>query len=70
VAFQDETAIRRRALVAEVGRLAKGVGAALREARTYGLPVEPGTSEARDALIRWSALLEELVPPTHPRAGG
>jgi hypothetical protein len=63
VAFQDETAIRRGALVAEVGRLAQGVGAALREARMVGLPVEPGASEAREALARWAALLEELVPP-------
>jgi len=70
VAFEDEMAIHRRALVAEVGRLAKGVGAALREARAHGLPVEPGTSEAREALIRWAALLEELVSATTHRDGG
>jgi len=59
----DEIALRRRALLAEVTRLAGGLGAAVREARTVNLPVQPGISEAREALVAWAHLLEELLAP-------
>lgn len=62
--FESETAARRRELVAEVARLARGVGAALPEARAVGLPAAPGVSEARGALVKWAKLLEEIVPPS------
>ena len=55
-----ETA-RRRALAAEVARLAEAVGAAILEARAVNLPVEPGAREARDVLRRWAAMLGELL---------
>jgi hypothetical protein len=29
-----------------------------------GLPVSPGVSEAREALVKWAKLLEEIVPPS------
>jgi hypothetical protein len=54
---------RRQALVAEVARLAQGVGAAVREARAVNLPVEPGVREGREALARRAVLLREVVPP-------
>jgi hypothetical protein len=58
---------RRQALVVEVGRLARGVGAAMREARALYLPVEPGVDEAREALVRWAALLQHVIPPPERR---
>lgn len=65
----DEVALRRRALLAEVARLAGGVGAAIREARAVNLPTVPGISEAREALVAWAHLLDELLAqPTGPDA--
>ena len=54
--------VRRRALRDDVGRLAAEVGRAVGEAETVNLPVEPGVREGRDALARWAALLEDLLP--------
>ena len=68
-AMLDEIGLRRRALLAEVARLASGVGAAIREARAVNLPAVPGISEARETLVAWAHLLEELLaPPTGPDA--
>jgi len=64
----DEIALRRRALLADVARLAGGVGAAVREARAVNLPVQPGVSQAREALVAWAHLLEELLTPPGPDA--
>jgi hypothetical protein len=65
----DEIAVRRRALLVEVTRLASGVGAAIREARAVNLPTVPGASEAREALVAWAHLLDELLaPPAGPDA--
>ncbi len=65
----DEIALRRRALLADVARLAGGVGAAVREARAVNLPTVPGVSQAREALVAWAHLLEELLtPPPGPDA--
>jgi hypothetical protein len=49
-----------------VARLASGVGAAIREARAVNLPTVPGISDAREALVAWAHLLDELLAP---RAG-
>ena len=69
LAMIDELSLRRRALLAEVTRLAGGVGAALREARAVNLPTVPGVSEAGEALVAWAHLLEELLtPPAGPDA--
>jgi hypothetical protein len=68
-ALIDEISLRRRALLAEVTRLASGVGAAIREARAVNLPTVSGISEAREALVAWAHLLEELLtPPAGPDA--
>jgi hypothetical protein len=32
------------------------------EARDLNVPVEPGVRQGRDALVRWTVLLEELLP--------
>ena len=42
--------------------LATGVGLAIRTARALHLPVEPGVAEARDKLILWAHLLDDVVP--------
>jgi hypothetical protein len=42
--------------------LATGVGLAIRTARALNLPVEPGVTEARDKLILWAHLLDDVVP--------
>ena len=52
----------RQLLVAQVHDLATGVGLAIRTARHLNVPVEPGVSEGRTALIRWAHLLDELLP--------
>ena len=61
MAKQDPTAAR-RLLVAQVWDLATGVGLAIRSARALNLPVEPGVSEGREALVRWADLLGEVIP--------
>jgi hypothetical protein len=64
-----DIALQRRALLAEVTRLASGVGAAIREARAVNLPTVPGISEAREALVAWAHLMHELLaPPAGPDA--
>jgi hypothetical protein len=52
----------RHQLLADVQGLATGVGLAIRTARRLHLPVEPGVSDGRAALVRWAALLEEVLP--------
>jgi hypothetical protein len=71
---------RRRALRADVGRLAAELGRAVVEAETLNLPVEPGIRAGRDALVRWAVLLEDVIPqpasngnrrsPAAPSCGG
>ena len=61
MAKQDPTAAR-RLLRAQVADLATGIGLAIRTARALKLPVEPGVSEGRDALVRWTVLLGEVTP--------
>jgi hypothetical protein len=58
---QDPIAAR-RLLVAQVRDLATGVGLAIRTARALHLPIEPGVSQGRDALILWAHLLDDVVP--------
>jgi hypothetical protein len=60
LAKNDPTAAR-RLLRAQVADLASGVGLAIRTARRLNLPVEPGVSEGREALVRWAALLQDLI---------
>jgi len=38
------------------------LGVQLHAARDLNLPVEPGVRQGRDALVRSTVLLEELVP--------
>jgi hypothetical protein len=61
VATDDPTAAR-RLLRAQVADLATGVGLAIRTARRWNVPVEPGVSEGRTALVRWVALIDDLLP--------
>ena len=61
MAKHDPTATR-RLLVAQVRDLATGVGLAIRTARELHLPVEPGVSDARDKLILWAHLLDDVIP--------
>jgi hypothetical protein len=58
----DDLAAARRLLRAQVADLATGVGLAIRTARRLNLPVEPGVSEGRQALVRWAELLQDLTP--------
>ena len=60
MAKNDPTAAR-RLLRAQVADLASGVCLAIRTARRLNLPVEPGVSEGREALVRWAALLQDLI---------
>jgi hypothetical protein len=57
----DPTAAR-RLLRAQVADLATGVGLAIRTARRLHVPVEPGVSDGRAALVRWATLLDEVTP--------
>jgi hypothetical protein len=59
----EDLPARRRALRDEVTRLAWDLGRAVREARELNLPVEPGVREGREALARWAALLQQVIPP-------
>jgi hypothetical protein len=58
----DDLAAVRRLLHAQVGDLASGVGLAIRTARRLNLPLEPGVSEGREALVRWAELLQDVTP--------
>jgi hypothetical protein len=60
----EDVPARRRALVADVTRLAWDLGRAVREARALNLPVEPGVGEAGQALARWAVLLGQVIPPS------
>jgi hypothetical protein len=42
--------------------LATGVGLAIRTAPALHLPVEPGVTAGRDALILWAHLLDDVIP--------
>jgi hypothetical protein len=59
----EDLPARRRALRDEVTRLAWDLGRAVREARALNLPVEPGVREGREALARWAAMLQQVIPP-------
>ena len=59
---KDDPTAARRLLRAQVADLATGVGLAIRTARRLNLPVEPGVSEGREALVRWAHLLEDVTP--------
>jgi hypothetical protein len=59
---KDDISARRRALLLDVTQAAADVGRLVREARDINLPVERGVRDARDALVRWAVLLEEVLP--------
>jgi hypothetical protein len=59
---EDNTSARRRTLLLDVTQAATEVGRLVHEARDLNLPVEPGVREGREALVRWSALLADVVP--------
>lgn len=58
----DDLTAARRLLRAQVADLATGVGLAIRTARRLNLPVEPGVSGGREALVRWAQLLQDVTP--------
>jgi hypothetical protein len=49
-------------LLVDVTQAASEVSCLVHEARDLNLPVEPGVRQGRDALVRWTGLLEELLP--------
>jgi hypothetical protein len=49
-------------LLVDVTRAASEVSRLVHEARDLNLPVEPGVRQGGDALVRWTVLLEELLP--------
>jgi hypothetical protein len=51
----DDIPRRRRVLVLDVTQAASEVSRLVHEARDLNLPVEPGVSPGRDALVPWSA---------------
>ena len=58
----DPTPARRRRLLLDVTQAASEVSRLVHEARDLHLPVEPGVREGRDALVRWTVLIEDLLP--------
>jgi hypothetical protein len=58
----DDPIAARRLLRAQVADLAIGVGLAIRTARRWNVPVEPGVAEGRTALVRCVALIDDLLP--------
>jgi hypothetical protein len=61
----DDIPRRRRALVLDVTQAAAEVSHLVHEARDLHLPVEPGVRDgrdARDALVRWAVLLDDVIP--------
>jgi hypothetical protein len=53
---------RRRVLFLDVTQAAAEVSRLLHEAHDLHLPIEPGVRDGRDALVRWAALLEQVIP--------
>ena len=53
-------------LLRHVSALASGVTLAIRSAQNLNLPVEPGVKPGAKALVRWHALLVELIPGEGP----
>jgi hypothetical protein len=49
-------------LLVDVTQAASEVSRLVDEARDLNLPVEPGARQGRDALVRSTVLLEELLP--------
>ena len=58
----DDIPRRRRALILDVTQAAAEVSRVTREAYDLNLPVEPGVRDGRHALVRWAALLEDVIP--------
>ena len=58
---KENPTAQRHVLLDQVADLATGVGLAIRTARRLNVPVEPGVSEGRIALVRWVALIEDLL---------
>jgi hypothetical protein len=58
----DDIARRRRVLLLDITQAAAEVSRLIREARDLSLPVEPGVRDGRDALVRWAALIEVVLP--------
>jgi hypothetical protein len=46
----------------DVTQTASEVSRLVHEARDLNLPIEPGVRDGRDALVRWAALLNEVIP--------
>jgi hypothetical protein len=53
---------RRRVLFLDVTQAAAEVSRLIHEAHDLHLPIEPGVRDGRDALVRWAALLEQVIP--------
>ena len=68
---QDDVTRRRHTLLVDVTQAASEVSRLVHEAYDLHLPVEPGVREGRDALVRWAALLDDLIPKaSHPPRQG
>jgi hypothetical protein len=59
---KDDVTRRRHVLLVDVTQAASEVSRLVHEARDLNLPVEPGVREGRDALVRWAALIEDVLP--------
>jgi hypothetical protein len=53
---------RRRVLVVDITQAAAEVSRLIHEAHDLNLPVESGVRDGRNALVRWAALLEGVIP--------
>jgi hypothetical protein len=59
---KDDVTRRRHVLLVDVTQAASEVSRLVHEVRDLNLPVEPGVRDRRNALVRWAALLEEVLP--------
>jgi hypothetical protein len=63
---EDNTSVRRHALLLDVTQAAGEVSRLIHEARDLNLPVEPGVREGCNALVRWAVLSETSFPSQPP----
>jgi hypothetical protein len=59
---KEDVTRRRHVLLVDVTQAASEVSRLLHEARDLNLPAEPDVRDARNALVRWAVLLQEVLP--------
>jgi hypothetical protein len=59
---EDNTSVRRHALLLDVTQAAGEISRLVHESRDLNLPVEPGVREGRGALVHWAVLLGDIIP--------